>query len=41
MPEIGASRPLRADAVRNMDRIITAARDCFRSDGPDVSLHVI
>jgi len=24
-----------------MDRIITAARDCFRSDGPDVSLHVI
>ncbi|HEV7167417.1 MAG TPA: helix-turn-helix domain-containing protein [Micrococcaceae bacterium] len=24
-----------------MDRIIAAARDCFRSNGPDVSLHVI
>ncbi|MCZ2403365.1 TetR/AcrR family transcriptional regulator [Paenarthrobacter sp. Z7-10] len=40
MSEMGA-KPRRADAARNIDKIIVAARECFRRDGPDVSLHVI
>lgn len=35
------ARPRRADAARNIDKIIVAARECFRRDGPDVSLHQI
>lgn len=34
-------RPLRADAARNIDKIITAARECFRQHGPDVPLQMI
>lgn len=34
-------RPLRADAARNVDKIITAARECFREQGPDVPLQTI
>ncbi len=34
-------RPLRADAARNVDKIITAARQCFRDHGPDVPLQTI
>jgi AcrR family transcriptional regulator len=34
-------RPLRADAARNVDKIITAARACFREHGPDVPLQTI
>ncbi|MCA4134172.1 TetR/AcrR family transcriptional regulator [Arthrobacter sp. M4] len=34
-------RPLRADAARNVDKIITAARQCFREQGPDVPLQTI
>ncbi len=34
-------RPLRADAARNMDKIITAARQCFREYGPEVPLQTI
>lgn len=35
------SRPLRADAARNVDKIITAARQCFRDHGPEVPLQTI
>ncbi len=34
-------RPRRADAARNNDRLINAARLCFRVEGPDVSLQTI
>lgn len=34
-------KPLRADAARNVDRIISAARQCFRDYGPDVPLQTI
>jgi AcrR family transcriptional regulator len=34
-------KPLRADAARNVDRIISAARQCFRDFGPDVPLQTI
>jgi AcrR family transcriptional regulator len=34
-------RPLRADAARNVDKIITAARACFREHGPEVPLQTI
>src|SRR5918995_2485694 len=34
-------KPLRADAARNVDKIINAARQCFRDHGPDVPLQTI
>jgi AcrR family transcriptional regulator len=34
-------RPLRADAARNVDKIISAARQCFREYGPEVPLQTI
>lgn len=34
-------KPLRADAARNVDKIIQAARQCFREHGPDVPLQTI
>ncbi|CAN7177992.1 TetR/AcrR family transcriptional regulator [Arthrobacter sp. LjRoot78] len=34
-------KPLRADAARNVDKIITAARNCFREYGPEVPLQTI
>ncbi|MFK0006574.1 TetR/AcrR family transcriptional regulator [Paenarthrobacter sp. NPDC090520] len=34
-------KPLRADAARNVDKIITAARQCFREHGPEVPLQTI
>ena len=34
-------KPLRADAARNVDKIITAARQCFRELGPEVPLQTI
>jgi AcrR family transcriptional regulator len=34
-------KPLRADAARNVDKIITAARQCFREQGPEVPLQTI
>ncbi|MDJ0320658.1 TetR/AcrR family transcriptional regulator [Pseudarthrobacter sp. PS3-L1] len=36
-----ARKPLRADAARNVDKIITAAQQCFREFGPDVPLQTI
>ncbi|HEX5407943.1 MAG TPA: helix-turn-helix domain-containing protein [Pseudonocardiaceae bacterium] len=36
-----AARPLRADAARNAERIIRAARDAFAQSGTDVSLEEI
>lgn len=36
-----ARKPLRADAARNVDKIITSARQCFREFGPDVPLQTI
>src|SRR6478735_9761359 len=36
-----ADRPLRADAERNRERILTAAREAFAEDGLDVGLHEI
>ncbi|MDP5226376.1 MULTISPECIES: TetR/AcrR family transcriptional regulator [Arthrobacter] len=35
------SRPLRADAARNVEKIITAARECFHEKGPNVPLQLI
>ncbi|MFJ3958071.1 TetR/AcrR family transcriptional regulator [Arthrobacter sp. NPDC090010] len=35
------SRPLRADAARNVEKIITAARECFHEQGPEVPLQLI
>ncbi len=34
-------KPLRADAARNVDKIILAARQCFREHGPEVPLQTI
>jgi AcrR family transcriptional regulator len=34
-------KPLRADAARNVDKIILAARQCSREHGPDVPLQTI
>lgn len=34
-------KPLRADAARNLDKIISAASQCFREYGPDVPLQTI
>ncbi|MCO4264158.1 TetR/AcrR family transcriptional regulator [Pseudarthrobacter sp. MDT3-26] len=34
-------KPLRADAARNVDKIILAARLCFREHGPEVPLQTI
>ncbi|MCO4252362.1 TetR/AcrR family transcriptional regulator [Pseudarthrobacter raffinosi] len=34
-------KPLRADAARNVDKIILAARQCFREQGPEVPLQTI
>jgi AcrR family transcriptional regulator len=34
-------KPLRADAARNVDKIIVAARQCFREHGPEVPLQTI
>ncbi|WP_248763072.1 TetR/AcrR family transcriptional regulator [Pseudarthrobacter sp. SSS035] len=34
-------KPLRADAARNVDKIILAARQCFREHGPEVPLQII
>lgn len=34
-------KPLRADAARNVDKTINAARECFRQYGPDVPLQTI
>lgn len=36
-----STRPRRADAARNNDRLISAARLCFRIEGPEVSLQTI
>jgi AcrR family transcriptional regulator len=41
MAASGSNRPLRADAARNIDRIISSARECFRDYGPEVPLQVI
>jgi AcrR family transcriptional regulator len=32
---------MRADAARNIEKIITAALDCFREEGPNVSLKTV
>lgn len=37
----GASRPLRADAARNAERILRAARAAYADSGPDASLNEI
>jgi AcrR family transcriptional regulator len=34
-------RQLRADAARNADRILRAARDVYSTEGPDVSMDVV
>ena len=34
-------KPLRADAARNVNKIIAAARQCFREHGPEVPLQTI
>ncbi|MDQ4490207.1 TetR/AcrR family transcriptional regulator [Sinomonas sp. ASV486] len=34
-------KPMRADAARNIEKVITAALDCFREDGPNVSLKTV
>ncbi|WP_138417609.1 TetR/AcrR family transcriptional regulator [Sinomonas gamaensis] len=34
-------KPMRADAARNIEKIITAALECFREDGPHVSLKLV
>lgn len=41
MSEAESIRPRRADAARNNDRLISAARLCFRIEGPEVSLQTI
>ncbi|MFB7718441.1 TetR/AcrR family transcriptional regulator [Nocardia sp. NPDC056100] len=41
MVETAKGRPVRADARRNYDRILDAARDAFTEVGPDVPLDVI
>ena len=39
--EVGRTRPLRADARRNRDRVLEAARTAFGAEGSDVSLDEI
>ena len=41
MTEPAAVRPLRADAQRNRDRIVSAAREAFRESGVDVQMDEI
>ncbi|MFJ4210039.1 TetR/AcrR family transcriptional regulator [Paenarthrobacter sp. NPDC089675] len=41
MEQPSERKPLRADAARNVDKIITAARKCFREYGPEVPLQTI
>ncbi|MBO1269262.1 TetR/AcrR family transcriptional regulator [Arthrobacter cavernae] len=41
MDQPSERKPLRADAARNVDKIITAARQCFREQGPEVPLQAI
>lgn len=41
MSEAASPRPRRADATRNNDRLIAAARLCFRIEGHEVSLQTI
>ncbi|WOH19059.1 helix-turn-helix domain-containing protein [Paenarthrobacter sp. GOM3] len=41
MEQPSERKPLRADAARNVDKIITAARQCFREHGPEVPLQTI
>ena len=36
-----APRPLRADAARNRDKLLAAAREAFTEDGADASLEGI
>lgn len=38
---IATGRPARADAVRNRERIVTAAREAFAEAGPEASLNEI
>jgi AcrR family transcriptional regulator len=41
-PPIGETRkPLRADALRNLNRVLDAAREAFAAEGPSVSLDEI
>ncbi|MFJ8026857.1 TetR/AcrR family transcriptional regulator [Streptomyces sp. NPDC096311] len=37
----GAARPLRADAVRNAEKLVRAAREAFTEEGPDALLEDI
>jgi AcrR family transcriptional regulator len=41
IPGINVTRPHRADARRNFDALLTAARDAFNSEGIDVALEDI
>jgi AcrR family transcriptional regulator len=41
LAELELRRPLRADARRNYDALIAAARDAFATSGPDASLEDI
>ena len=36
-----ADRPLRADAARNVERILRAARDVYSELGPDASVEAV
>src|SRR6201996_4081076 len=36
-----ADRPLRADAARNVERILRAARDVYSESGPDASVEAV
>jgi AcrR family transcriptional regulator len=40
-PAVAASRARRADAQRNVERLIAAAREAFSTDGPNASLDEI
>src|SRR5919199_2999337 len=40
-PEPPAARPLRADAARNRDRVLRAARDAFAESGLEVGVEEI
>ena len=40
-PSVAAPRPQRADARRNFEAILAAARDAFSDNGPDASLEDI
>ncbi len=41
MPTVDASRSKRADAVRNRERLLSAARQAFAEKGPDVALEEV